>query len=80
MSTPLPTAPSSPTQAGYHRLANRLLSASVVGLVLGVAVAYPWASRFPLGVQVLAHLSIPVAAGVLKLGYVMRLATAPTHA
>lgn len=77
MTTPDAAIAPARSPAGYHQLANRLLATSVAGLALGVAVAYPWASRFPLGVQVLAHLLIPVAAGVLKLGYVMRLATAP---
>lgn len=74
-------APSdAPAVARYHRLANRLLGWAAMGMLLGVVVAYPWAHRFPFGVQILAHLTIPVAAGALKLGYVMRLATTPNRA
>lgn len=73
---PLTAAPPAP-RARYRRLANRLLALAGLAMLLGVYVAYPAAHRFSFGVQVLAHLAIPVAAGVVKLGYVMRLATAP---
>ncbi len=38
-------------------------------------VAYAWADDFSLPVQIAAHLLMPVAAGLFKLGYVVRLAS-----
>jgi len=79
LSHPLPEAATTP-RVRYRRLANRLLALAGLAMVLGVYVAYPAAHRFPFGVQLMAHLAIPVAAGVVKLGYVMRLATRPMGA
>ncbi len=53
---------------------NRAMAWSASAMLLGTAVAYPFADRVGLLLQVLAHLTIPVAAGVFKLGYVLRLA------
>jgi hypothetical protein len=55
-------------------LGNRAMAVSGSAMLLGVGAAYPFAHHFGLLPQVLAHLAIPVAAGVFKLGYVMRLA------
>ena len=40
-----------------------------------VGLSQPRLQHFGLGTQIAAHLAIPVSAGVLKLGYVMRLAS-----
>lgn len=55
-------------------LGNRAMAISGGALLLGAGVAYPFAHHFALLLQVLAHLVIPIAAGVFKLGYVIRLA------
>lgn len=59
-----------------HHLAigNRAMALSATALLVGVGAAYPFAHHLGLAMQVLAHLSIAVAAGAFKLGYVIRLA------
>lgn len=47
---------------------------SALVVAVAVALAYPLAHRLSLPAQIVAHLAIPVAAGVFKLGYVARLA------
>ncbi len=49
------------------------LSISVLGFFVSVLIAYPWASRFSLMGQVIAHISIPLWAAGVKLFYVLRL-------
>ncbi|MDF3822986.1 hypothetical protein P3G55_24035 [Leptospira sp. 96542] len=67
--TPMPPA------YRYLKLANTMLMLSLVVSIAAFLVAYPYASRFGLPTQVTAHLAIPICAGFLKLGYVMRLAS-----
>ena len=64
-----------PLPQRYLRLANSALAGSSLALIGTFLVAYPYAQHFGLGTQIAAHLAIPVSAGVLKLGYVMRLAS-----
>jgi len=49
------------------------LSISVLGFFVSVLMAYPWASRFSLMGQVIAHITIPLWAAGVKLFYVLRL-------
>lgn len=49
------------------------LSISVLGFFASVIMAYPWASRFSLMGQIIAHISIPLWAAGVKLFYVLRL-------
>ncbi|ATE59150.1 hypothetical protein CCZ27_03530 [Thauera sinica] len=51
-----------------------MMAAAALGMLATVLVAYPYAPHFSLPAQVAAHLLLPVAAGVFKLGYVVRLA------
>lgn len=51
------------------------LSISVLGFLASILMAYPWASRFSLMAQVIAHIAIPVWAAGVKLFYVLRLNT-----
>lgn len=67
--TPMPAA------YRYLKLANTMLMLSIAVSIAAFLVAYPYASRFGLATQVTAHLAIPICAGFLKLGYVMRLAS-----
>ncbi|WP_198531266.1 hypothetical protein [Thauera phenolivorans] len=56
----------------YLGLGMMLVAAlAMVGTIL---IAYPYAANFSLPAQIAAHLLLPVAAGVFKLGYVVRLA------
>ncbi|MCV2361905.1 hypothetical protein LNV23_00410 [Paucibacter sp. DJ1R-11] len=75
----LPSAAAAPLAPAWD--AGRLLvgSRQAMGysaLVVAAAVvlAYPLAHYLSLPAQIVAHLAIPVAAGVFKLGYVARLA------
>jgi energy-converting hydrogenase Eha subunit C len=52
-----------------------MLTLSVAVSVAAFLIAYPYAAHFSLAIQIAAHLAIPVCAGFLKLGYVMRLAS-----
>ena len=54
---------------GRWTIAIALATLTAAGLI-----AYGFADHFSLTAQVAAHLLIPVAAGFLKLGYVVRLA------
>lgn len=47
---------------------------AAVAMIVTILMAYPLADRFSLGMQITAHLLLPVAAGLFKLGYVVRLA------
>lgn len=47
---------------------------SAVGMIGATLVAYPFAERFSLPMQVAGHLVLPVSAAFFKLGYVARLA------
>jgi len=58
----------------YLSLGNRAMALSGTAMLLGIGAAYPFAHHLGLALQVLAHLSIAIAAGVFKLGYVIRLA------
>lgn len=58
----------------YLTLGRTAMALSAVGMAASAAVAYPLADRFALGVQVAAHLALPVSAAFFKLGYVVRLA------
>ncbi|MBB2485030.1 hypothetical protein H5407_07275 [Mitsuaria sp. WAJ17] len=62
------------TPQRFLRTGNRTLMVSFAIMVLSTLVAYPLADQVGLGLQVLAHLAIVIAAGFFKLGYVLRLA------
>lgn len=49
------------------------LSISVLGVFASVLMAYPWASRFSIMGQIIAHISIPLWAAGVKLFYLLRL-------
>lgn len=55
-------------------LGNRTMAVSGLTMLVGVGAAYPFAAHVGLGLQILAHLAITIAAGFFKLGYVLRLA------
>lgn len=55
-------------------LANRAMAGSAATMLIAIGAAYPFAHHLGLALQVVAHLSIAVAAGFFKLGYVLRLA------
>lgn len=63
-----------PPAHGYLRMANSMLALSVAVSVIAFLIAYPYAAHFSLAIQIAAHLAIPICAGFLKLGYVIRLA------
>ncbi|MCW5665256.1 MAG: hypothetical protein KIT35_15605 [Piscinibacter sp.] len=58
----------------YYSLGNRTMALSGLTMLVGVGAAYPFAAHFGLGLQIVAHLAITIAAGFFKLGYVLRLA------
>ncbi len=58
----------------YLSFGNRAMALSGTAMMLGIGAAYPFAHHLGLALQVIAHLSIAIAAGVFKLGYVVRLA------
>ncbi len=58
----------------YLSLGNRVMRISTIAMLLAIAAAYPLAHHVALVLQIVAHLSIAVAAAAFKLGYVMRLA------
>jgi hypothetical protein len=62
------------TLQNYLSLGNRAMAVSGTAMLLGVGAAYPFAHHLGLALQVIAHLSIAIAAGFFKLGYVVRLA------
>lgn len=53
--------------------ANTALLCSVLGLVVTVLLAYPFANLLSLGWQVLAHIGTLLFSVGIKLGYVARL-------
>ncbi|WP_298828054.1 hypothetical protein [uncultured Piscinibacter sp.] len=58
----------------YLSMGNRAMALSGAAMLLGIGAAYPFAHHLGLVLQIVAHLSIAIAAGVFKLGYVIRLA------
>ena len=58
----------------YLSMGNRAMALSSAAMLVGISAAYPFAHHLGLALQVIAHLSIPIAAGIFKLGYVFRLA------
>lgn len=58
----------------YLAIGNRAMALSGTAMLIGIGAAYPFAHYFGIALQVVAHLSIAIAAGVFKLGYVIRLA------
>ncbi len=68
--TPCPTAAPRRTL----KLGRGMMLVSAAGMLATVLIAYPYAAHFSLGAQIAAHLLLPVAAAIFKLGYVVRLA------
>lgn len=62
------------TPHDYLATGNRAMALSGTAMLIGIGAAYPFAHHLGIALQVIAHLSIAVAAGVFKLGYVIRLA------
>lgn len=58
----------------YLSMGNNAMALSSTVMLIGIGAAYPFAHHLGLLLQVIAHLSIPIAAGIFKLGYVLRLA------
>lgn len=56
-----------------YSLANGIIVLSFVMMVVGAYVGFVDHDAFTLGQQVIAHISIMIGAGLLKLSYVMRL-------
>lgn len=50
------------------------MAISAAAMLTSVALAYFFAEHLTLNGQIVAHLALPFAAGVFKLGYVARLA------
>lgn len=71
-----PTAASAPAWEALRVFAwsRRAMGYSALLVAAAVVLAYPLAHKLSLPAQIVAHLAIPVAAGVFKLGYVARLA------
>jgi len=81
MPPPITTAATYPLDPDNRRMPRKTLHlgrgmmlAAALGMLATVLIAYPYASHFSLPAQVAAHLLLPVAAAVFKLGYVVRLA------
>lgn len=51
-----------------------MMLASALAMLATILIAYPYAASFSLPAQIAAHMLLPVAAAVFKLGYVVRLA------
>ncbi|MBW7860299.1 MAG: hypothetical protein KJZ96_10305 [Rhodocyclaceae bacterium] len=63
-----------PGAVRYRRIGTLTLTGGAAMAIAAALVAYPYAPHFPLGIQILGHLLIPVGAAAFKLGYVIRLA------
>lgn len=48
---------------------------SGLGMIAAALIAYPFAERFGMGMQITGHLVLPVSAAFFKIGYVVRLAS-----
>lgn len=70
--TPRSTSPSTPHRTLY--LGRGMMIAAAVAMPATILIAYPYAAHFSLSAQITAHLLLPVAAAIFKLGYVVRLA------
>lgn len=62
------------TPRDYLATGNRAMALSGTAMLIGIGAAYPFSHHLGIALQVIAHLSIAVAAGVFTLGYVIRLA------
>jgi hypothetical protein len=52
--------------------ANAALLLTFVAMIGSIMISYPYADHFSLGVQMTAHVSILIIAGLLKVSYVVR--------
>lgn len=57
----------------YSQLA---MAVSLIGFVMSILVSYPYADNFSIPVQILAHISTIVFAGIFKVGVVALMASA----
>ena len=51
---------------------NRLMLLSLSIIISSILISYPLAQSFSIPVQITAHISTIVFAGILKVGYVLR--------
>ena len=52
--------------------ANAALLLTFIAMIASTLISYPYAEHFSLGVQMTAHVSILIIAGLLKVSYVVR--------
>ncbi len=52
--------------------ANTALLLTFFAMIASILISYPYAEHFSLGVQMTAHVSILIIAGLLKVSYVVR--------
>ena len=71
---PRPARPAADTPRATRRVGHGMMLVAVLAMLATVLIAYPYATHFSLPAQIAAHLLLPVAAAVFKLGYVVRLA------
>ncbi|NMF89097.1 hypothetical protein [Aromatoleum petrolei] len=67
-----------PTHLNARRtlaLGRATMVLSVIGMIAATLVAYPFAERFGMGMQITGHLVLPISAAFFKIGYVVRLAS-----
>lgn len=80
-SSPSAATTTTPTRAAAGASPRRtvllglgMMIVAALAMLATILIAYPYAAHFSLPAQIAAHMLLPVAAGVLKLGYVVRLA------
>jgi len=72
MTPQTPTADAADAQIRMRGI--HMMISAAIGMITTVMIAYPYAAQFSLPAQIAAHLLLPVAAVVFKLGYVVYLA------
>lgn len=58
----------------FLTLGRLTMVGGTLGMVGAALIAYPFAQRFGLGVQIASHMVLPLSAAFFKIGYVVRLA------
>jgi len=73
------TDPAHPGDTRTRLRGINMMIGAALGMITTVMIAYPYAAHFSLPAQIAAHLLLPVAAVIFKLGYVVYLAGVHSH-
>jgi len=72
LSNRLTTQISDSNYKGYIELGNYLIVISLIIMTFSIIISYLLAEHFSLPIQIMAHITTIITAGIAKVGYVIR--------